>query len=332
MSSVTQQNGILPAVPTPAASALPTVLVMGPYPAWDMEPLAKAYRLHKVWESPDQSTFLNQVAPEVRAIATRGEIGASAELIARLPKLEIISCYGVGTDAIDLAAARQRGIRVTNTPNVLNKDVADMAMALMLAVLRRIPDGDKHVREGQWPERNMELTTSLTGKVVGIVGLGRIGAEVAKRAAAFETIVAYTDLHKRPDTSCTFYDSLVELARASDVLIVTVSGGPQTQHIINAEVLAALGSNGVLINVSRGTTVDEGALLEALTTKTIAAAGLDVFKNEPNIDDRFFHLSNVVLQPHHSSGTVETRKAMGKLVRENLEAHFSGRPLLTPVV
>jgi lactate dehydrogenase-like 2-hydroxyacid dehydrogenase len=317
---------------TVAPSSAPNVLVMGPYPDWDMKPLDQAYCLHKLWESPDRDVTLEQIAADVRAIATRGELGASGELISRLPNLEIIACYGVGTDAIDLAAARQRGIRVTNTPAILNKDVADMAIALMLAVLRRIPDGDRYVREGKWPERNMELTSSLTGKTVGIVGFGRIGAEVAQRAAAFDTKIAYTDLNRRADSPHEFHASVLELAKVSDVLVVTVSGGPLTKHIINADVLQALGPRGVLINVSRGTTVDEDALIHALTSGIIAAAGLDVFMNEPNIDGRFLQLSNVVLQPHHSSGTVETRKAMGKLVRDNLEAHFSGQPLLTPVV
>jgi D-3-phosphoglycerate dehydrogenase len=297
-----------------------------------MELLDQAYSLHKLWESADHDATLAQIAADVRAIATRGELGASGELIARLPNLEIISCYGVGTDAINLEAARQRGIRVTNTPGVLNKDVADMAIALILAVLRRIPEGDRYVRAGKWARRNMELTTSFTGKRVGIVGLGRIGSEVAKRAAAFDTRIAYTGPNRRADSPHEFYSSTLELAAVSDVLVVTVSGGPLTKHIINADVLRALGPKGVLINVSRGSTVDEDALIEALTSGTIAGAGLDVFASEPNIDQRFLQTNNVVLQPHHASGTVETRKAMGKLVRDNLEAHFNGKPLLTPVV
>lgn len=322
----------LPISEPSSAEATIELLIIGPYPAWDMQPLEAGYSVHKLWEQADPDVYLAEHGANIRAIATRGELGASAELMSKLPRLEIVSCYGVGTDAIDLAEARRRGIRVTNTPLVLNKDVADMALALTLAVLRQIPAGDRYVRDGSWAAKNMGLTASLTGKRIGILGFGRIGHEVAKRAAAFDTEVGYSDLQKNEGSSYTYFTSPTALAGWADVLIVTVSGGAATHHIVNAEVIEALGPTGIVINVSRGSTVDENALLAALEAKSIAGAGLDVFATEPKINPRFFPLDNVTLQPHHASGTVETRKAMGQLVRDNLQAYFAGESLLTPVV
>lgn len=316
----------------PSPDPLPHVLMCGPYPAWDMEPMAASWPLHKLWEAEDREALIEACAPVVRAIATRGELGASAGLIGRLPRLEIIACYGVGTDAIDLAAARARGIRVTNTPDVLTGDVADIAVGLALSVMRRIPAADAYVRSGAWATRNMDLVTRLYGKRVGLVGFGRIGTTTARRLSGFEVEIGYFDQAARPDSPHRFFASLTELARWCDLLIVTLAGGAATHGMVGAEVLRALGPQGWLVNVSRGSTVDEPALLEALEQRRIAGAGLDVFWNEPRIDARFMALDNVVLQPHHASGTVETRRAMGQLVRDNLAAHFAGRPLLTPVV
>jgi D-3-phosphoglycerate dehydrogenase len=297
-----------------------------------MEELESSYRVNKLWEAKAPEQLVERWAEAIRAIATRAELGASRGLIERLPNLEIIACYGVGTDAIDLETAKQRNIRVTNTPQVLNKDVADMAIALMLAVLRQIPQGDRYIREGRWITRNMDLCASLTGKAVGILGYGRIGEEVAKRASAFDTTVAYCNRVIKAESAYKYFPTAKALAEACDVLIVTVSGGPATRHIVNSDVLRALGPQGVLINVSRGSTVDEDALIDALEKRVIAGAGLDVFANEPNIDPRFLRLDNLLVQPHHASGTVKTRKAMGQLVRDNLAAHFLGKPLLTPVL
>lgn len=310
----------------------PEILMIGPYPAWDMEPLERDYHVHRLWEAGDRDTLVAQIAPRIRAIATRGELGANAALIDALPGLEIISCYGVGTDAIDLARAKVRNVRVTNTPEVLTKDVADMALALILAVLRKIPQGDSYVRSGQWAHKNMELATSLTGKTVGVLGFGRIGRAVAQRALAFETKVAYSDVAPVAGVAYEFFPDAVALANACDILVVTVAGGAATRNIVGAKVLEALGPKGVLINVARGTTVDESALVDALSGGALGGAGLDVFWNEPNIDARLLELPNVIVQPHQASGTAETRKAMGQLVRDNLAAHFSGRPPITPVV
>jgi len=297
-----------------------------------MEPLTSSYVVHKLWEAADRDAFLDTRAHQVRAIATRGELGANAELINRLPKLEIISCYGVGTDAIDLVAARSRGIRVTNTPDVLTGDVADLAIGLALATMRQIPAGDAFVRKGAWVAQNMGLVSRLHGKKVGIAGLGRIGAMTAHRLSGFDVELGYFGRQQQLDSPYRYFPSLTELAQWCDLLIVTLSGGVFTKGLVDADVLRALGPNGWLVNVSRGSTVHEPALLDALEKHEIAGAGLDVFWNEPRIDARFAALDNVVLQPHHGSGTVETRQAMGQLVRDNLQAHFAGLPLLTPVV
>jgi lactate dehydrogenase-like 2-hydroxyacid dehydrogenase len=309
----------------------PEILMIGPYPQWDMAPLEEAFQVHKLWLAEERDSFLDAHAANIRAIATRGELGVKADLMQRLPHLEIVSCYGVGTDGIDLAYARANTIRVTNTPDVLTGDVADIGIALALAVARQIPAGDTHVRSGAWARGNLGLATRFFGKRVGIAGMGRIGQALARRAAGFDCEIRYFARNQRQELDWTFEPDLVALARWSDFLIVILSGGPQTSAIVSAEVLDALGPDGFLINISRGTTIDEPALLKALETRSIRGAGLDVFLNEPNIDSRFSALDNVVLYPHHGSGTEETRRGMGKLVRDNLAAHFAGQPLLTPV-
>ena len=312
-------------------AALPHVLMPGTYPEWDMAPMREAYTLHRLWEAPDRQAFIAEHAPQIRAIATRGELGASTELIAALPKLELVACYGVGTDGIDLAACRARGIRVTNTPDVLNGDVADLAVGLLLAVQRRIPAGDQFVRSGAWAHGGMPLATRVFGQRIGIAGFGRIGGTIARRLSGFDVEVGYFSRTPKAESPHRHFASLSAMAEWCDVLIVILPGGEATRGIVNGEVLQALGPKGWLVNVSRGTTVDEAALLQALETRAIAGAALDVFLNEPRIDPRFAALDNVVLTPHHGSGTEATRRAMGELVSRNLEAHFAGRPLITPV-
>ena len=291
----------------------PDVLMIGPYPQWDMEPLGQQYCVHKLWTAADKSAFVASQSNKIRAIATRGELGANAELIRQLPKLEIISCYGVGTDAIDLVTAKSRGIKVTNTPDVLTEDVADIAIGLLISVARKIPQADAYVRDGSWQNANMALVTRFHGKRLGIIGMGRVGAAVAKRAIGFDMKISYFDVRRRDDLKYTFEDSILALAKNSDFLVATVAGGSSTARLIDAKVFEALGPQGYFINVARGSVVDEPAMLDALTNNWIAGAGLDVFWNEPNIDAKFLSLPNVVLQPHHASGTVETRKAMGQL-------------------
>jgi D-3-phosphoglycerate dehydrogenase len=305
---------------------------MGDYPPWDMEALDKDYIVHRYWEQPDKEAFLRGPAREVRAIATRGDLGAAKPLIDALPALEIIACFGVGVDGIDLEAARARGIRIVNTPDVLTEDVADLAFALMLGIARQIPQGDRFVRAGQWVKGAFPLMTRFNGKRLGLIGLGRIGSAIARRAEGFGMKIAYHTRTKCEDVAYVHHATAADLARNSDFLVAILPGGAATRNIVDAEVLEALGPTGFFINVARGSVADEEALLSALEERKIAGAALDVFWNEPDINPRFFTLDNVVLHPHTGSGTVETRKAMGQLVRDNLAAHFAGKPLLTPVV
>ena len=314
--------------------AKPVILQVGAYPAWDEEPLARDYEVRCYFEAEDKEAFLRTSGPGVRAIATRGELGASAAMIEACPDLEIISVYGVGYDAVDLDACRRRGIRVTNTPDVLSGDVADFAVAMMLALTRGIVAGDGWVRSGSWArEGNLGLKRRAFGRRAGILGLGRIGYEIARRLQGFGMQISYCDLSPKDYAEdWTFVETPEKLAGQSDFLFVASTASAATRHIVNKKVLAALGDEGMLINVSRASNIDEEALIEALSSGTIAAAALDVFENEPRIDPRFAGLSNILLQPHQASGTVETRKAMGALVRANLEAHFAREPLPTPVL
>jgi lactate dehydrogenase-like 2-hydroxyacid dehydrogenase len=314
-----------------APDAHPELLVLSSLPPWDMEPLAEQFRLLTLQDTPDRAALLAR-SRGVRALAAPGHLGADGALMDALPALEIIANYGVGVDAIDLEAARQRGIRVTNTPDVLTGDVADIAIALALSAMREIPRGDAHVRGGAWATGNMPLGRRFHGCKLGIAGLGRIGAAIARRAAAFDCSIGYFNRSPQPDSPYQAFATIGALAEWSDVLVVTVAGGAGTRALIDAEALQALGPRGFLVNVSRGTTVDEPALLDALERQTIAGAALDVFLNEPHIDERFMALPNVVLFPHGGSATMETRRAMGQLMRDNLTAHFAGKPLLTPVV
>jgi D-3-phosphoglycerate dehydrogenase len=308
------------------------VLMMSAYTEWDMAPMEEAYDVRKLWLASDKEAFLAATTPDVRAIATRGELGASAALIDRCPRLEIIACYGVGFDAIDIRRAKERGVRVANTPDVLTEDVADFALALILGHLRRIVAGDAHVRSGAWRSGALPLGVSLKGKTLGILGFGRIGRAIARRAQGFGVTLAYCDVAPAAGVDAAYHNDAVSLARASDIFVAAVSGGEATRGIVNAAVFDALGPAGLFVNVSRGSVVDEPALIDALARRRIGGAALDVFWNEPSIDQRLLAFDNVLLQPHQSSGAVETRKAMGKLVRDNLEAHFAGRPLVTPVV
>ncbi len=309
----------------------PGLLVVGVLPDWDLVALAERFTLHLLYEAPNREDFLAQHGPSIRAIATKGELGADAAMMDACPDATIIACYGVGVDAIDLAAARARGIAVTNTPDVLTEEVADMAFALLLATARGIPEGDAHVRTGIWAQKGaMRLTTRVWGKRLGIVGLGRIGRAIARRAEGFGMDIAYSG-RARQDVPYAFHPSPAALAPHVDILVVSAAGGAATVGLVDRAAIEALPQGVIFVNVSRGSVVDEAALIEALKSGRIAAAGLDVFHNEPGIDPVFATFPNVVLSPHQASGTVETRKAMGALMRENLDAHVAGRPLPTPV-
>lgn len=311
----------------------PDILQIGSYPDWDQAPLDAAFTCHRYFEAGDKAAFLADVGPKVRAIATRGDLGASKAVIDACPQLELISVYGVGYDAVDLAACRARGIAVTNTPDVLSEDCADLGVAMMLCAARGMVAAEAWARDGSWASKGgYPLQRRVWGKRAGVLGLGRIGVEVAKRLQGFGMDIAYSARSpKAVPNDWAYIADPVALAARSDFLFVTLSASAETRHIVNAEVIAALGPDGMLINISRAGNIDEAALLDALETGRLGSAALDVFEGEPALNPRFVTLRNVLLQPHHASGTFETRQAMGKLVRDNLSAHFEGRPLLTPV-
>ena len=269
--------------------------------------------------------------PAIRAVATRGRDRLDAALLARLPALEIIANFGVGYDSIDLDAAARRGIVVTNTPDVLNDEVADLAVALLLATVRRLPQADRFVRSGRWLQGNFPLGPTLRDRTVGLVGMGRIGKRIAQRLSAFEVPIVYHSRTARADVPYRHYPDLLAMAKDVDTLLAILPGGPATRGLIDAAVLAALGPDGILINVARGSVVDEPALVEALRSETILAAGLDVFADEPRVPQALLELDNVVLLPHVGSATRHTRGLMGRLVVDNLLSWFEGRGPLTPV-
>lgn len=294
--------------------------------------LSRQCRLHKPFEAADPAGELARVAPMIRGVATSGgHKPVDAALMAQLPNLRIVSNFGVGYDNVDAHFASRHGIIVTNTPDVLNEEVADTAIGLLIATVRRLPQADRYVRAGEWLKAPFPLTATLRGRKMGIVGLGRIGKAIAKRAEAFGVDVAYHSRTAQPGSPYLYYPTLVGLATACDILMVIVPGGAGTRNIVNAEVLRALGPDGVLINVARGSVVDEPALIEALREGAILAAGLDVFADEPRVPPALIEMDNVVLVPHVGSATQHTRNAMAQLVIDNLLAFAQGHAPLTPV-
>ena len=311
-------------------SSRPDVLSVANLPPFLMEPLTAACVVHQRLHETDPAAFA-KVAPRIRAIAASGESKVGADLIAQLPALEIISVMGVGYDGIDVAAAKARGVVVTHTPGVLNDDVADLAIALMLAWARQVARADRFVRAGQWPNGPLPLGRKVSGARLGIVGMGRIGQAIAHRATAFGMSIAYTARSAKAGLPHRYLPTPAALAAQSDFLVVITPGGAGTRKLIDAEVLAALGPRGCVINVARGSVIDEAALVAALQAGTIAGAALDVFENEPNVPQALREMDNVVLVPHIGSATAETRRAMADLAFANLNAKLTGRPLLTPV-
>jgi len=313
----------------------PEILVMAPSPsAAVMAQLEAQFTCHHLWQQPaaQHDTYIAAVGANVRGLATTGTIGIDAALAARLPRLEIVAVNGIGTDAVDFTATRPRGIRVTNTPGVLTDDVADLAVALLLAAARRIPALDHYVRGGSWAARApLAPARTLRGKTAGIYGFGRIGKAVAARLAGFGMALRYYQPNVVAGSDVPRSATLLALAEESDYLVICAPGGAATRGLVDAAVLAALGPEGTLVNVARGSIVDEAALTAALADGTLGAAALDVFANEPDVPAALAALPNVVLTPHVGSLTVETRHAMGQLVVDNLLAHFAGAPLLTPV-
>jgi len=307
------------------------VLVLAPKQSI-VEGLEKAFTLHKLWEAPDAETYLRTIAPRVKAIASAGgHAPVDAELMARLPSLEIVSSFGVGYDHVDARWAGAHGIVVTNTPDVLTEEVADTALGLLLSTVREFPQAERYLRAGKWTAGNYPLSkATLRDRTVGIVGLGRIGKAIARRLDAMQVEVVYHGRGKQPDVAYRHYPNLIEMARAVDVLMVVTPGGRQTANMINAPVLEALGPNGILINMSRGSVVDEPALIAALKARKVLSAGLDVYVDEPKVPQELIEMEHVVLFPHLGSASVHTRRAMDQLVVDNLIAWGAGNPPLTP--
>lgn len=303
-----------------------------PMSAYLEQELDKRFKLFKFWNYPQPKQFLKENASSIRAVVGNATAGADAELIDSLPHLEIVSSFSVGLDKIDLAKCKEKGIRVTNTPDVLTEDVADLAIGLMIATLRRLCECDRYVRSGNWKKGDFKLTTKFSGKSVGIIGLGRIGMAIAKRAEAFNCPISYYTRSMKTDVNYKYYPNVIDLAANCQILVVACPLTEETRHIINRQVIDTLGPKGVLINIGRGPHVDEAELVSALVEGRLGGAGLDVFEFEPQVPEQLFGLDNVVLLPHVGSGTVETRNAMADLVVGNLEAHFLSKPLLTPVV
>lgn len=312
----------------------PEILQIGDYPEWDQVVLDELFTMHRFYEVEDKSAYLAEYGAKITGVATRGDLAVPRDIIEALPNLEIISVYGVGYDGVDLAAAEENNVHVTNTPGVLTGDVADFAVGMMLTLTRSMHTGHNLVASGNWEKKGgLPLATRAYGRRVGVLGLGRIGRAIAKRLAAFDMEVSYSSTAEKDDVPAdwNYIADPVELAAASDFLFIASTANAATHHIVNREVMDALGSEGMLVNISRAANIDEEAMLDALEAKTLGFAALDVFEGEPVVNPRFFELDNVLLQPHQGSGTVHTRKAMGDLVRGNLVAHFNGEPLLTPI-
>jgi lactate dehydrogenase-like 2-hydroxyacid dehydrogenase len=308
----------------------PDLISVAPLMPKHMAEIEQDFTIHKLPPAAERGAFLSKLADKVRFLQTTGFHGADAALINALPKLEIIACMGVGVDAVDLELAKKKGIAVTNTPDVLNDDVADLAIALLLMTARRLALSDRYVRDGRWLKGSQPLAVKASGKKLGILGLGRIGKAIAKRAAAFDMDISYHGRHKQTDVPYRHYPDLVEMAKNVDFLVVICPGGAATKNLVNAQVLEALGPKGILVNVARGSVVDEPALVKALQSGKLGGAGLDVFADEPNVPNELMGMDNVVLAPHVGSATTETRTAMNDLVVANLRAHLRGQKLVTP--
>ena len=308
----------------------PDVLAVAKLHPFYQKALESVFTVHDRTHVTDPAAFA-ALAPRIVGVAGTGEAGVPRSLLSQLPHAKVVSVFGVGYDGVDVPAAIEHGIPVTHTPDVLTDDVADLAMGLVLSVGRTIPQADKFVRAGQWPNGPIALARKVSGARMGIVGMGRIGKAIAKRASGFGMSIAYTARTEKTDSGYRFFASAAALAAQVDFLVVITPGGAGTHHLINAEVLKALGPRGFLINVARGSVVDEQALIQALQNGTIAGAGLDVFANEPNVPEALWTMGNVVLTPHMASATTETRQAMADLAFANMQAGISGQPWRTPV-
>lgn len=301
------------------------VLLVAPLMDVLYDKLASAYHVCKLYEHPDPEEFLYTQGSQFRAIVTRGDIGVKTSLLEKLPAVGLIAVFGVGTDGIDLSYTRRNNIAVAVTVGVLTSDVADMAMGLMLSGARKLCTGDRFVRSRTWESDTPALGTQVSGKRIGIVGMGNIGQAIAKRAQAFDMQISYNSRTEKKILPYTWHADLITLAQESDFLVIAASGGAPTKNLINADVIAAMPVHAWLINIARGSMVDESALIEALQKKRIGGAALDVFADEPNVPCELLQLDNVVLQPHVGSATHETRQKMCESVLANMAAWFSGK-------
>ncbi len=308
--------------------AQPDIIVTAPLPPFLYDPLKADFHCHDYHMAGDKPGLLAAEGQRIRGLVQGGGTVTPTTLLDALPKLEIISVFGVGYDGVPVDYCRKRGIKVTNTPDVLTEDVADVALALIMMTGRGFVRLNRFVQAGEWEKRGPELTTKLAGKRVGILGLGRIGKAIAERVSALGMQVSYTG-RKPQDVAYRFVPDLVALAAESDFLVVACPGGAATKNVVNAGVLAALGKKGTIVNIARGSIIDEPAMVAALQAGTIKGAGLDVFADEPHIPAPLLTMDNVVLLPHVGSATHETRKAMGDLCKANLDAWFAGKPVLT---
>ncbi len=309
----------------------PEILALARFYPPTLAELEREYNVHKLWTAQDPAAYLKEVSGRVRGAVTTGLAGISREQIEALPRLEIVASFGNPRGTVDLAAARERGVAVTNTPDSITKPVADLAMGLVIAVMRRICESDRFVRSGQWLTRTMAMGRELGGKTCGIVGLGAIGRQVANLATAFGMVPRYHGPRRKEDAPWPYHADLGELARLSDCLVVTCPLTPATRGLIDTRILDALGPDGFLVNVARGPVVDEPALLSALREGRIAGAGLDVFWDEPRVPDELLPMENVVLMPHMGSSTREVREERGRKLLANLRAHFAGELVPNPI-
>lgn len=311
----------------------PDILLVGAAKPVIVDGLAEAFTVHRLIDAPDPEAFLKPIAGKIRGIAVSfAGLAVAGELMARFPRLEIVSTFGVGYDHVDAAWAGRHGIIVTNTPEVLTDEVADTALGLLLCTVRELPQAERYLRAGRWPQAPYPLTkTTLRNRTIGIVGMGRIGKAIARRLDGFGAPVVYHARRPQPDLPYRYFPDLIAMAQAVDTLIVIVPGGAETRHLIDAKVLQALGPEGILVNIARGSVVDEAALIKALQDRTIYSAGLDVFANEPAVPSELLAMDHVVLLPHVASASVYTRARMDRLVVDNLVSWFDGKGPLTPV-
>jgi lactate dehydrogenase-like 2-hydroxyacid dehydrogenase len=309
----------------------PDLLITSPMMPMIEQQLEQHFNVERLYKAADKGKLLAEFGPKVRALGATPGTKVDAALMQKLPKLEIIGSFGVGYDAVDAKWAGEHGIVVTNTPDVLNEEVADTALGLLLATVRQLPQADRYVRAGRWTEKPFPLTATLQDRTVGILGMGRIGKAIAKRLEAFNTPVVYHSRNKAAGVNYKYYPDLKAMAKDVEVLVVIAPGGAATKHLVNKEVLEALGPNGIVINVARGSVIDENALVEALRDKKILSAGLDVFEDEPNVPQALKDMDHVVLLPHVGSASVHCRNLMGQLVVDNLVSWANGKGPLTPV-